>query len=69
MNSNKPQKPQLNTTIVNGSFYWVKPFYNDEFEPAKVKDRHQNGVLYFYFTNGSVMEIDRAWEVEPLNYC
>jgi len=68
MNSNKPQKPQFNIAVVSGSFYWVKPYYNEEFEPAKAKDQYQNGTLYFCFTNGSIMEVDRAWEVEPLNY-
>jgi hypothetical protein len=66
--SNKPEKPQLNIAVVSGSFYWVRPYYGEEFEPAKAKDRYQNGVLYFCFTNGSVMEVERAWEVEPLNY-
>ena len=65
---NKPQKPQLNIPVVSGSFYWARPYYNEDFEPAKAKDRYQNGVLYFYFTNGSVMEVECAWEVKALNY-
>ena len=68
MNLNTPQKPQLNITVVSGNFYWVKPYYKDEFEPAKAKDKYQNGTLYFCFTNGSIMEVDRVWEVELLNY-
>ena len=64
----KPQKPKLNTTVVGGSFYWVTPFQGDEFEPAKARDRYENGELYFCFTNGSVLEVERAWEVEPLNF-
>jgi hypothetical protein len=66
--SNKPQKPQLNIAVVSGSFYWVRPFHEDEFEPAKCRDRNGDGKLWFCFTNGSVMEVERAWEVEPLNY-
>ena len=65
--SNKPQKPQLNIAVVSGSFYWVRPFHKDEFEPAKCRDRNGDGKLWFCFTNGSVMEVERAWEVEPLN--
>lgn len=65
--SNKSQKPKLNIAIVSGSFYWVRPFKGDDFEPAKCKDRYGNGNLYFCFTNGSVMEVERAWEVESLN--
>lgn len=66
--SKKPEKPQLNIAVVSGSFYWVRPFHKDEFEPAKCKDRYGDGKLWFCFTNGSVMEVERAWEVEPLNY-
>lgn len=36
--SNKSQKPKLNIAIVSGSFYWVRPFKGDDFEPAKCKD-------------------------------
>ena len=66
--SNKPQKKQITQTVINGEFYWVRPFSKDEFEPAKCKDRLGDGKLWFCFTNGSVMEVERAWEVEPLNY-
>lgn len=64
---NKPQKPQLNIIVVNGSFYWVKPFHNSEFEPAKAKLDYRDEMC-FAFTDGSIMSIDVVWEVEPLNY-
>ena len=65
--SNKPQKPQLNIAVVSGSFYWVKPFYNSEFEPAKARLDYRNEIC-FAFTDGSTMSIDAVWAVEPLNY-
>lgn len=65
----KEVKPKLNVTITEGDYYWVKPFSKSEFEPAKCKDRYRNGLLWFCFTDGSVMEIKSAWAVEPLkNY-
>lgn len=54
--------------VVSGSFYWVRPFQKDEFEPAKCKELYGTDKLYFFFINGSRMEVERAWEVEPLNY-
>lgn len=66
--SNKPEKPQLNIPVVSGRFYWVRPFFGKDFEPAKAKYRYGSEELYFGFTDGSVMEVKRAWEVEPLNY-
>lgn len=66
--SNKPQRPKLNIPVVSGSFYWVRPFHNDEFEPAKCKIQDGTDKLYFFFTDGSRMEVERAWQVEPLNY-
>lgn len=67
-NSNKPQKPLLkNIPLVSGNFYWVRPFSKDEFEPAKCREPYGSEKLYFFFTNGSMMEVERAWEVEPLN--
>jgi hypothetical protein len=66
--SNKPQKPKLNIAVVSGNFYWVRPFHKEDFEPAKCKELYGTDKLYFFFTNGSRMEVERAWEVEPLNY-
>lgn len=68
MKLDRPQKPQLNITLVSGSFYWVRPYHRDDFEPAKCKERYGHKGLWFCFTDGSVMEVERAWEVEPLNY-
>lgn len=65
--NNITQKPKLNISIMKDNFYWVRPFEKDEFEVARCKDRYRNGKLWFCFTNGSVMEVERAWEVEPLN--
>jgi hypothetical protein len=65
--SNKPQKPQLNIPVVSGSFYWIKPFHNSEFEPAKARLDYRDEIC-FAFTDGSTMSIDAVWEVEPLNY-
>ena len=64
--SNKPEKPQLNIAVVSGSFYWVRPFHKDEFEPAKCRDRYGKGNLYFCFTNGSIMEVERAYDYRDL---
>lgn len=64
--SSKPQKPELKTEIVANKYYWVRPYHKDEFEPAKCKELYGTNKLYFFFTNGSRMEIERAWEVEPL---
>lgn len=66
--SNKPQKPQLNIPVVSGSFYWVRPYHGEEFEPAKCRELYGSGKLYFFFTNGSRMEVEHALEVELLNY-
>ena len=63
----KPKKPELNIPLVAGNYYWVRTDYNKEFEPAKCDFRHGD-YLYFYFTNGSVMEVERVWEVEPLKH-
>lgn len=65
--STKPEKPQSSIPIVNGNYYWVRPFSKDEFEPAKCKVLYGTDKLYFFFTNGFIMEVGRVWEVEPLN--
>ncbi len=56
------------TNPVEGKFYWVRPFKNDEFEPAKCKYRQGSSKLWFCFTNGSVMEVERVCEFEQLKY-
>lgn len=64
----KPTKPQLNVEIKSGKFYWVRPYYQDNFEPAKCRTYSELDKLYFYFTNGSRMEVERVWEVAILEY-
>ena len=68
MGSKKPEKPKLNIPIVNGNFYWVRPFFGKDFEPAKAICRYESKELYFGFTDGSIMSVQQAWEVEPLNH-
>ena len=59
-NKNKP-------IVVSGNYYWVKSFKLDkEFEPAKCRDRHNNGNLYFCFTNGGIIEVNRAYDYKDL---
>jgi hypothetical protein len=53
--------------VVKNEYYWVKPFKGEDFEPAKARDYHRNGTLYFCFTNGSHMEVKRAFDYIPLN--
>lgn len=51
------------TPPLHGKFYWVRPYSKtDPFEPAQCRDRFGNGVLYFCFTNGSVMQVDPKME-------
>ena len=53
--------------VVEGNYYWVKSFKTDkEFEPAMCRDRHGKGNLYFCFTNGSIMEVERAYDYRDL---
>ncbi len=45
----------------------LKSFKTDkEFEPAKCRDRYGKGNLYFCFTNGSIMEVERAYDYRDL---
>lgn len=55
-----------NIDIKSNRYYWVKAYSNDNFEPAKCKYLHGTDLLYFYFTNGSRMEVKRAFEVKNL---
>jgi hypothetical protein len=66
---NPNQNP--NIPIIENNFYWVKPFEKDYFEPAKCRNRSSikdQSKLFFCFTNGSVIEVERAWEFKPLQY-
>lgn len=60
------ERPELRIAIIDGGYYWVRSFHDKEFEPAKCLDYYGNGRLYFRFTNGGVMEVDRVWEIQPL---
>lgn len=60
----KNKKPQLNIDIIIDNYYWVRPFENDKFEPAKCNFYAKE--LYFFFTNGSRMPTSSAWEVKSL---
>lgn len=64
----KPQKPVSTAEIVKENYYWVKCYQEDAFEPAKCRDVYGNGNLYFHFTNGSIMEVNRVWEYQELKY-
>ena len=53
--------------VVEGNYYWVKSYKTDkEFEPAMSRDRYGKGNLYFCFTNGSIMEVERAYDYRDL---
>ena len=66
--ANKLEKPELKIPIILGNYYWVKPFQNNEFQPARCEDPYRTGNLCFCFTNGMRMQVGNVWEVEPLNY-
>ena len=59
---------QCNRTIVSGSYYWVKCFTDDEYEPTVAVDYYNNGTLYFRFLNGAVRECGRVADYKELNY-
>ena len=53
--------------VVEGNYYWVKSYKTDnEFEPAKCRDRHGKGNLCFCFTNGSYTEVKSAYDYRDL---
>lgn len=58
----------LTIPVIDGSYYWVKPFKDKEYEPAKAKNRYRNGKMYFCFTNGSVKECKYVVDYKELNY-
>lgn len=62
---------QSNSKIkpIKGNYYWVKPYSTKEFEPAKCDEYYSSSVkLYFFFTDGGRMEVDRVFDIQPLNY-
>lgn len=56
----------LTMPVASGSFYWVKPYKGEDYEPAKCRDYYQNGRLYFCFTNGSIMDVDRVQDYNQI---
>lgn len=55
-------------TVVEGKYYWVQCFKESEFEPAKARDRYDNGEMYFCFTNGSVKECKYVEDYKELYF-
>lgn len=61
-------KEQCEIPIISGSFYWVKCFTKDKYEPAIAKEKYGKGEMYFCFTNGSVKECKYVSDYKELNY-
>jgi len=53
---NKNTEKQCDIHIVSGSYYWVKCFTDDKYEPTVAVDYYNNGTMYFKFLNGAVRE-------------
>ncbi len=66
--SNLPQTEVLNIAIVSGSYYWVKCFTDDEYEPTVAVDHYNSGTMYFKFLNGAVRECRLVADYKELNY-
>lgn len=58
----------LSKTCVIGSFYLVKPYSKDDYEPAKCRKRDNTDTLWFGFTDGSVMKVDEVYDYVELNF-
>jgi hypothetical protein len=56
------------TTIIIGSYYWVKCFADDKYEPTVAVDYYNIGIMYFKFLNGSVRECKIVADYKVLNY-
>ena len=71
---NKDKKLQESTEqaltipVVSGSYYWVKCFTDDNYEPTVAVDHYGNGTMYFKFLNGAVRECNRVADYKELNY-
>jgi hypothetical protein len=68
MSTDKTQAEQLPQDAVIGSFYWVKPYAKDNYEPAKCKKRDNTDTLWFGFTDGSVMKVVEVSDFKELNF-
>ena len=55
-----------NIGIVSGSYYWVKWFADDKYEPAVAVDYYNNGIMYFKFLDGLVRECKRVADYKGL---
>lgn len=47
--------------------YWVKQSKDDVFKLAKCQYRHVDDKLYFFFTDGTIIEAERVHEVKLVN--
>jgi hypothetical protein len=56
----------LSIAIVSGSYYWVKCFTDDKYEPTVAVDHYNNGTMYFKFLNGLVIECKRVADYKGL---
>lgn len=61
-------KEALHIGIVSGSYYWVKCFTDDKYEPTVAVDHYNNGTMYFKFLNGAVRECRLVADYKELNY-
>ncbi len=59
---------QCNIAIVSFSYYWVKCFIDDKYEPTVAVDHYNNGTMYFKFLNGAVRECRLVADYKNLNY-
>ena len=50
-----------------GSYYWVKCFTDDKYEPTVAFDYYDNGTMYFKFLNGAVRECRLVADYKKLN--
>lgn len=58
----------LGIAIVSGSYYWVKCFTDDKYEPAVAVNLYNNGTMYFKFLNGAVRKCRLVADYKELNY-
>lgn len=67
---NKTSENQQNgndfIAIVSGSYYWVKCFTDDKYEPTVAVNHYGNGTMYFKFLNGAVRECERVADYKGL---
>ena len=59
---------KCNIPVVSGSYYWVKCFTDDKYEPTVAVDYYNNGTMYFKFLNGGLRECRLVEDYKELNY-